>query len=133
MGLLKNLAVGESKKAAKIAANKAEKFLSNEENIEKAAEFISNATNKAVKSETVSKVTEKMKSANVSGVVKKSFVAAKETVDIFKSQKVLAKLQQEGKIISNLNSKGAAVFQKIKTCATVQIYLQMQFTTLENL
>ncbi len=82
MGLLKKISSTAGKKAAKIVADKAEKFLSDEKNIEK-----------VLKSEKVAKVTEKIKSANITDVAKKSVAVAKETFDIFKSQKVLAKLQ----------------------------------------
>lgn len=91
MGLLKKISSTAGKKAAKIVADKAEKFLSDEKNIEK-----------VLKSEKVAKVTEKIKSANITDVAKKSVAVAKETFDIFKSQKVLAKLQQEGKITQDI-------------------------------
>lgn len=92
MGIMKKIAVSAGKKAAEIAKDKAKKILTDEKNIERATEIISKATSQ----------NEKIKPEKVVNVAKKSVAAVKETVDIFKSQKVLAKLQQEGKITQDI-------------------------------
>lgn len=93
---LKSKIIGSfGKKAAKAVAKKAVKVLSEEKNIEKATKFINKHTGQEFSNEDVAKTVEKMKSVDVAKI-------ARETNEIFKAQKVLAKLQNGGKITQDI-------------------------------
>lgn len=95
MGFVKKIASSAGKKVTKAAAKKAVKILSDEKNIERATKFINNRTGQEFSTEDVTNIFEKMKSIDVSEIIS-------ETKEIYKAQKVLAKLQNGGKITQDI-------------------------------